>query len=199
MCMCMYILPKSFGFGFGFCRSCPMPTFPSFGYWQQEIFPRLPQKPFSPELAGSVRIGTEFNCDRISPGLFLYPLGFKMSSVNSGPRISKRSEVLATSLPVRKESLSRVCSCDVCNVGIKWAGPLGKHKQASKQTETLCGGPLTSFNNEELQTATQEPLIFRDSRLAKPASVLHAFKPLTHSIIFFPFFLSEVTGNCVQN
>lgn len=145
ICMCMYILPKSFGFGFGFCRSCPMPTFPSFGYWQQEIFPHLPQKPFSPELAGSVRIGTEFNCDRISPGLFLYPLGFKMSSVNSGPRISKRSEVLATSLPVRKESLSRVCSCDVCNVGIKWAGPLGKHKQASKQTETLCGGPLTSF------------------------------------------------------
>lgn len=97
-----------------------MPTFPSFGYWQQEILPRLPQKPFSPELAGSVRIGTEFNCDHISPGLFLYLLGFNMSSVNSSPCISKRSEkILATSLPVRKESMSRVCYCDVCNVGIK--------------------------------------------------------------------------------
>lgn len=144
--MCMYILPKSFGFCFCFCWSCSMPPFPSFGYWQQEIFPRLPQKPFSPELAGSVRIGTEFNCDHISPGLFLYLLGFNMSSVNSSPCISKRSEkILATSLPVRKESMSKVCYCDVCSVGIKWAGPLGKHKQTSKQTETLCGGPLASF------------------------------------------------------
>lgn len=84
---------------------------------------------------------------------------------------------------------------------LKWVGPLGKKKQTYKQTEALGGKCPVAFFKEwgTADSYTRTTCLFSDNWLAKPTSVLHAFSPLAPSMIFFPFFLSGVTGNCAQN
>lgn len=165
--------------------------------------------PPSPEFTGSVRIDTVFNCDHIFPDLFLYLLSFNMSSVNSCPHIHKRSWRFSP----RPFQCGKTASVferawtgffhwgEVCIVVIKMGGSTRKKKQTNKQTEALSGKcPGASFKEWGIADSyTRTTCLFSDNWLAKPTSVLHAFSPLAPSMIFFPFFLSGVTGNCAQN
>lgn len=160
----MYILPKRYFFVFLFFFLKPLSAhFSQLWLLATRNIPSPSPNAPAPGFAGSMSIGTAFNCDHIFPDLFLYLLSFNKSSVNSSPRISRSEKVLAqpfqygkTAWVTRRTWAGLLHRCEVYNVVTQMGGSTRK-EQTIEQTNRK---PPASFKEWGIVTTTQEPLAF---------------------------------------